>query len=254
MSRFAAVFSRSLFLPALILLTGSCSQIDSSRGADLYVQQRYFESEYQLHRALEADPTNANAALLLSLVYLKTYREIQAEPILRQLAQSETEDPVDAAALPEFAGMSASAAAKQLLGQPQRNIAAVGDLEDQILREHPSEPSPAKSSDKGRTKRQKSAVSTPAASDSSHDSAGKAFGVHILSVQDERQVPKAAAKLKTKLPKLFAGKDVRSLTVDLGAKGVYHRVLLGPYSTRKEAENACAVARKSYSFCEVLPF
>lgn len=244
-------------LLALLVFAGACSQIHHDRGADLYTQQRYFESEYQLQRSLESDPTDANAALLLALVYLKTYREKQAEPLLQQLAQSETEDPVDAAALPEFAGMTASAAAKQLLGQPQRNSAAVGDLEDQILREHSANDAAqpqAPSTGKGKSKRQKTSAPAQAATSSVAEATGKAFGVHILSVKDEKRVAKAAATLKAKLPKLFAGKDVRSVSVDLGAKGVYLRVLLGPYTTRKEAENACGAARKSYSFCEVLPF
>lgn len=256
----------SLALSLLALLAAGiagCSQMNHERGAGLYTQQRYFESEYYLQRTLEADPTDANAALLLAVVYRKTYREKQAEPLLQQLAQSATEDPVDKVALPEFAGMSASAAARQLLGQPQRNSEALGALEEQILSKRdapePTAPPQAPQSNK-RDKRYAAQRPQTASADAPAEPApprapkGKAFGVHILSVQEAGQVNKAAAVLKSKLPKLFAGKQVRSHTADLGAKGVFHRVVLGPYATRGEAEKACATAKKAYSYCAVFPF
>ena len=90
----------------------ACGHLNHDRGAGLYTEKRYFEAEYYLQRALRTDPGDANAKLLLALVYLKTYRERHATPLLHELAQTESNALVDGNALPEYANMPISTAAK----------------------------------------------------------------------------------------------------------------------------------------------
>jgi|GEM_PF-6218541 len=240
----------------------ACGHLNHDRGAGLYTEKRYFEAEYYLQRALRTDPGDANAKLLLALVYLKTYRERHATPLLHELAQTESNALVDGNALPEYANMPISTAARQLLGQASGNNESVSSIEDQIMREHESAeqtislpPAPAgKPAKKKKGKEAPEATRALDAPEKSTTQSEKGFGVHILSVQEAGQVPKAAQTLKNKLPKLFGDKQVHSQTVDLGAKGVFHRVVLGPYPSRHAAEKACATARKSYSFCAVTSF
>lgn len=83
---------------------------------------------------------------------------------------------------------------------------------------------------------------------------GNAFGVHVLSFERALSLEGGREELLRRFPDIFAGKEFRSRRVDLGAKGVWHRLLSGPYGTRADAARDCARLKKTYGYCEVVPF
>lgn len=81
-------------------------------------------------------------------------------------------------------------------------------------------------------------------------SSGKA-SVQFASVQDQAQAEKSLSKFQSKYAGILGGATLRVVRVDLGAKGIYYRVMTAPVNESK-AKAICADVVKQKGSCVVV--
>lgn len=77
------------------------------------------------------------------------------------------------------------------------------------------------------------------------------FMVQISSQRSREAAEHSFADLQRRFPALFAGRSADIREVDLGSKGIYYRVRLGPLPTRGEANEFCGRLKSSGASCVV---
>ena len=83
---------------------------------------------------------------------------------------------------------------------------------------------------------------------------GKYYGAHLASYKRALNIEPAAEKYRQAFPDLFTDKQFRTRRLDFGKKGVFHRLIVGPYPTKQQAEDVCNQVKKKQSFCAVVNF
>lgn len=78
-------------------------------------------------------------------------------------------------------------------------------------------------------------------------------GIHLASYRDARHVSEGWYALQG-LHASLAGLQARYVTADLGPRGVYLRLLAGPFDTAEEASEACRSLQAAQNWCAVTAF
>jgi cell division protein FtsN len=106
------------------------------------------------------------------------------------------------------------------------------------------EPSPAPSP--VRTASATPAASAPAPAPQGHVTA---YAVQVASQKSEAEAKAAYEAVLKKYPKVLEGKSMFVYSVDLGAKGTFYRVMIGPYSVASEATDVCSALKSAGGSC-----
>jgi hypothetical protein len=82
------------------------------------------------------------------------------------------------------------------------------------------------------------------------------YGVHLESYRSPNNARRAATRLQARFRGLLRDKQMRVVRTDLGAKGVYYRVVAAPFSNRDAARRLAGSfkARVSYAAVVDLPY
>lgn len=82
---------------------------------------------------------------------------------------------------------------------------------------------------------------------------GLFHGIHLASYREARHGAEGWRALQSQHASL-AGLDARLVEADLGAQGLYLRLLAGPFDTSEAASAACGPIQAGGNWCAVLPF
>lgn len=250
-------------LAAAILLLG-CSGTTRQQAA-LHIQEgNYGLAEPLLRKALDQYSLDWNAYLQLGSVYRHTGRLEQARLVFQQIARKNPEAYVSEDTSVEFAGRRVAELANHYLvdmgegpvapdlalASPLDSPDSVESLErDILLQSQGGSPSGVEEVYVSET------VSLELEPVQHGGPSGQGYGVHVLSFKRALGVEEGKERLLKRFPSLFAGKEFRSRRVDLGgSKGVYHRLISGPYATRSQAAQVCRQLKQAYGYCEVVDF
>ncbi len=232
----------------------ACGSSFRQEAYDLLRERRYFEAEYYLARAVDIDPQDANAQLSLGVVYLHTYRDEQARRIFSDLVASNPDVTVEGDFEPGFRGEPVSRLASYYLTRLDGGSGGA-EVRGEDL---PAARSQAGAEDDLGVVSPPTPASRPAperaSSGDSRTGAGAGWGVHVFSVQDEAGAARVEKEMRQRFPTLFPSAPFLARRADLGPKGIFLRVIAGPYVSKDKAIAACVPLRKAYSFCQVLPY
>ncbi len=95
------------------------------------------------------------------------------------------------------------------------------------------------------------ATQTRAAPASIAPSSGKGYAVQVSSQRSEADAQAAFRNLQAKFPNQLSGKQPMIHRVDLGAKGIYFRAMVGPFGTAEEAGQLCSSLKAAGGACIV---
>ena len=79
--------------------------------------------------------------------------------------------------------------------------------------------------------------------------AGGGYAVQVSSQRSEAEAQAAFRSQQSKYPGQLAGKQPLIHKVDLGAKGIYYRVMIGPFATGSEASELCSSLKAAGGQC-----
>lgn len=239
----------STLLPAMALLllvfTSGCGQSHRRMGYELLKKGDYAAAEVELRRAINSYTYDYNAYLALGLVYQHKGMDEQARLVFLQLARNNPPALFDGDMYPQYKDKPVAELAEYLLTRLSKGADEIQALEQNILANSTrpaSQPATA-----GKTSGTEPVGRGPTG-------APGAFGVHVLSYKKALAAEQGREVLLARFPTLFTGKEFRSQRVDLNGKGVFHRLVTGPYFARQEAEKVCAELAKVYSYCQVVNF
>ncbi len=77
------------------------------------------------------------------------------------------------------------------------------------------------------------------------------YAVQVSSQRSEADAQAAFHSLQTKFPSQLGGKQPLIHRVDLGAKGIYFRAMVGPFGSSEEAGQLCASLKAAGGQCIV---
>jgi SPOR domain len=80
---------------------------------------------------------------------------------------------------------------------------------------------------------------------------GSGYVVQVTSERSESNAQAALQALQVKYPNLLSGRQPIIRRVDLGAKGIYYRVLVSPFASVEEAAGLCSRLKAAGSNCIV---
>lgn len=148
----------------------------------------------------------------------------------------------------------ASPAKMQVLNDPDVGSSATGSIEDDA-------PAPAKPAAPARTSApQKVAALAPASTDAAPSAVGGDGFVAVLASVPKSQTSrmdalKRFADLQQKYGSVLVGKTPDVAEANLGAKGAYHRLIVGPPASRQQASAVCVQLKANgYSDCWVTTY
>ncbi|MFC4724127.1 SPOR domain-containing protein [Glycocaulis abyssi] len=78
-------------------------------------------------------------------------------------------------------------------------------------------------------------------------------GIHLASYREERHVAEGWRAMQGQHASL-SGLQARYVPADLGERGIYLRLLAGPFDSAAEAASACRVIQAAQSWCAVTAF
>ena len=78
------------------------------------------------------------------------------------------------------------------------------------------------------------------------------FRVQLASVQKESEIDGEWARLKKRIGAPLDGLQLHVEQADLGTKGIYHRLQVGPFATHADAAAACRAVKAAGSDCLVV--
>ncbi len=82
-------------------------------------------------------------------------------------------------------------------------------------------------------------------------SAGGGYAVQLTSQRSEADAQAAFRALQAKFPNQLSGREPILRRSDLGSKGVYYRVLVGPFASMEEAAGMCGSLKAAGGNCIV---
>jgi len=77
------------------------------------------------------------------------------------------------------------------------------------------------------------------------------YAVQVTSERSESNAQAALQALQAKYPNQLSGRQPIIRRADLGAKGIYYRVLVGPFASAEEAAGLCSKLRAAGGNCIV---
>jgi hypothetical protein len=77
------------------------------------------------------------------------------------------------------------------------------------------------------------------------------YRVQIASVKSEREAKEEWKRLKSKFPVLLRRLNLTVARVDLGLKGVFYRLLIGPLPDKSAAKEFCQSAKERKIACQI---
>ena len=81
--------------------------------------------------------------------------------------------------------------------------------------------------------------------------AGGGYAVQVTAQRSEADAQAAFRSLQAKYPSQLGGQQPLIKRVDLGAKGIYYRAMIGPYGSSGEASSACSSLKAAGGACIV---
>jgi hypothetical protein len=81
--------------------------------------------------------------------------------------------------------------------------------------------------------------------------AGGGYAVQVTAQRSEADAQAAFRSLQAKYPSQLGGQQPLIKRVDLGAKGIYYRAMIGPYGSSGEASSACSSLKAAGGQCIV---
>lgn len=262
-----APLSRALLLLLLLaVLAGGCATGTRQQAARHIQDGNYGLAEPLLRKALDQYSLDWNAYLQLGQVYRHTGRLEQSRLVFQQIARRNPDALVAPDTNQEYAGrpvaelanaylveMGEGPMAPDLMAESQPESPPLGPMdkpdsvatleEDILLRANRG----------GETIEVQERLSLDV-EPVQRGLSGRGFGVHVLSFRRALNVEDGREQLLSRFPRLLAGKEFRSRRVDIPGKGVYHRLITGPYATRSQASQVCAQLKRAYGYCEVVDF
>jgi hypothetical protein len=94
-------------------------------------------------------------------------------------------------------------------------------------------------------------ASAPAAAPVATSSGGGGYSVQISSQRSEAEAQAAFRSLQAKFPNQLGGQQPVIRRADLGDKGVYFRVQVGPYTSSDQASELCSSLKNAGGSCVV---
>lgn len=94
------------------------------------------------------------------------------------------------------------------------------------------------------------ATPAPEARSETAPSAG-GYAVQVTSQRSEAEAQAEFRTLRAKFPTQLGGHEPMVRRADLGAKGVYYRVLVGPFASSQEAAGMCSSLKAAGGSCIV---
>jgi hypothetical protein len=91
----------------------------------------------------------------------------------------------------------------------------------------------------------------PAASSSRSASASGGYAVQVASRHNEADARASLRSLQAKFPQQLGGHSPLIRRVDLGAKGIYYRAMVGPFGSADEASRVCSSLKAAGGDCLV---
>ena len=91
----------------------------------------------------------------------------------------------------------------------------------------------------------------PRATQASAPSSGGGYAVQVSSQRSEADAQAAFRGLQSKFPSQLGGKQAMIHRVDLGAKGIYFRAMVGPFANSAEAGELCSSLKSAGGQCIV---
>ncbi len=83
--------------------------------------------------------------------------------------------------------------------------------------------------------------------------AGAAMSLHLSSNKTKDSAMREWAQLKTAFPKQLGELKPEIARTDLGKKGIFFRVLAGPFKDKPAAAQVCSELKKKQQYCAVMP-
>jgi cell division septation protein DedD len=80
---------------------------------------------------------------------------------------------------------------------------------------------------------------------------GGGYAVQVSSQRSEGDAQSAFRSLQGKFPSQLGGKQALIKRVDLGAKGIYFRAMVGPFGSPAEAGELCSSLKSAGGSCLV---
>jgi cell division septation protein DedD len=81
--------------------------------------------------------------------------------------------------------------------------------------------------------------------------AGGGFAVQLASRHNEADAQSSFHSLQAKFPQQLGGRQPMIRRVDLGAKGIYYRAMVGPFGSADEASHLCSSIKAAGGTCFV---
>ncbi len=253
-----------LLLVAIAFLVAGCATGTRQQAARHIQDGNYGLAEPLLRKALDQYSLDWNAYLQLGQVYRHTGRLEQSRLVFQQIARKNPDALVTTDTSQEFAGRRVAELANAYLmdmgegpmapdllaeSQPQQPFDkpdSVASLEEDILLRANREGEIVEVEVEERLSLEVEPVQ--------RGLSGQGYGVHVLSFRRALNVEDGREQLLKRFPQLMAGKEFRSRRVDIPGKGVYHRLITGPYATRAQASQICSQLKRAYGYCEVVDF
>ncbi len=120
---------------------------------------------------------------------------------------------------------------------------------------NPPAPPPATDPAPGTSAQQKAAARPAEPPNPPDPPAGSAAGpirIQLASLRDPVAAEREFLRLQARFPEILGGRRLYLEQVDLGDKGLFHRVQFGPFRSRTAAEEACARLRQRQQDCLVV--
>ncbi|MDJ0894599.1 MAG: hypothetical protein QNJ92_05620 [Alphaproteobacteria bacterium] len=80
----------------------------------------------------------------------------------------------------------------------------------------------------------------------------RGYAAHLASYRVPKNAEYGWNDLKRRFPSVLEGKTRLLRSVDLGAKGQFLRLLVGPFETKTQSEEICRPVRRAGQYCRVL--
>lgn len=75
-------------------------------------------------------------------------------------------------------------------------------------------------------------------------------GIHLASYRTTKQAERGWSQLRRAHPKLLGGLDFTVTEIDLGSKGIFFRLIAGPFVGKEDASETCRQLKSRRQFCE----
>jgi cell division septation protein DedD len=108
----------------------------------------------------------------------------------------------------------------------------------------PSRPAPAPA-------RTASAPTPLSPSPSAAPASGGGYAVQVSSRRSEADARAALQRMQSRFASVIGGQNVMVKRVDLGAKGIYYRAMVGPFGSAEEANRVCGQLKAAGGSCFV---